>query len=127
MQIVSEAGYVARIEHLEAEVAYLRSEVLLDATAQQVGDLADAFRLSPGQAWIVAALLNAKPGKTVRRERLLDDQPFQRPDADRFGNVMDVQVSRIRQRLGRDAIETVRSIGFRLTEAGRNRIAEKLA
>ena len=127
MQIVSEIGYLERIEHLEAEVAYLRSEVVLDATAQQVADLADAFKLSPSQAWIVAALLNAKPGKAIRRERLLDDQPFQRPDADHFGNTVDVQMSRIRRRLGHDAVETVRAVGFRLTDAGRARITEKVS
>lgn len=118
-------GLETRIADLEAEVAYWKSEAQLGADATLVASIASAFGMTPAEAWIVGALWRLPAGRVGRRDRLLEDQPHHRPDSDRYNNIIDVLVHRIRRAMGTDAVETVRGSGFRLTDHGRDLMRQK--
>ena len=60
----------------------------------------------------LAELLFRHPGQVLSREQILSQVwGF---DYDPGSNIVDVYVSNLRGKLGRDAIETIRGVGYRL-------------
>lgn len=112
----------ARIEELEAEVAYWKAEAQHNASNDVSGRIGRAFGLTAAEAWVMATLYGAK-GKIVRKERLLEDIPGCDWEArHEASNVIQVLVCRIRKKFGRDAIETAPSFGYRLSSDAQWRI-----
>jgi len=106
-----------RCEDLEEEVAYLRRELAI-ANAQDVTDrLRRHFRLSGQQATVLAALYNAR-GRNLTQDFLEDIAPPIHGH-DRQPKHMQVQICNIRNKVGRQAIETSYGAGYRITDLGR--------
>ena len=64
----------------------------------------------------LAELLFRHPGQVLSREQILNQVwGF---DYDPGSNIVDVYVSNLRSKLGRDAIETIRGVGYRLVAEG---------
>lgn len=66
--------------------------------------------------WALLRVLAARPDKLHRREALLD--ALYGFDAEADSNTLEVFVSRLRRKLGRDAIQTQRGLGYRLVTEG---------
>ncbi len=63
--------------------------------------------------WVVISKLVARPNSIVTRESL--EIALYSFDDDIGSNTVEVYVSRIRKKIGKDAIETVRGLGYRFT------------
>lgn len=121
---MTETELLDRIAVLENEVAYWKSEAIGNANARRAGALAAATGLTKGEAWVLLSLHDVA-GKTISTTLLSENMPGKGldRDADNLTNVSNVLVHRIRGKLGRDVIETVRGAGYRITEVGQTLIA----
>lgn len=126
MSLAHTIPHCARCEALEAEVAWLKSELSPDVRAEQL----DALRklgLSPNAAHLLFALM-ARPGRAMKRALLSDAllPPLDHvKERDGFA-VVDVYICRLRKCFGFDIIDTVWGVGYRLTEAGAVIVRAKL-
>ena len=104
-------------EELVEEVAYLRSE--LGATTDHDRDkLIAALRTTLAEARILSALYAAR-GRPVSNWRLAEAAPPGRMTADRNDvAAVKVWISRIRRKLGADAVLTIHGLGYALSPAG---------
>ena len=113
-----ESHLLEEIERLKGEVSYWRGEAQLQTDDAVRDRLARSFGLTGAEAWIVAAL-HGRQGEVVKRHRLNDELPSPRClDGERFGNTIEVMISRIRAKFGAANIITVRGIGYRLSATG---------
>ena len=90
-------------------------DLRLDPAAHRAWRGDDELDLSPKE-FALLELFMRNPGAVLSRDQLLDgawDMSFERRS-----NVIDVYVRYLRGKIGRDSIETVRGIGYRLREAG---------
>ncbi len=62
--------------------------------------------------WAVLDLLTQRPGAIVSKDRL--EEALYDFEAEVESNTVEVHVSRLRKKLGRDAIRTLRGIGYRV-------------
>lgn len=69
--------------------------------------------------WALLRVLAARPGWLHTREALLD--ALYGFDAEADSNTLEVFISRLRRKLGRDAIQTQRGLGYRLVVDGADR------
>lgn len=106
-----------KIDALTEQVAYWKAEAMGNATVDDCNTVAGLFGLTRAEAWIVSHLY-ALRGKTMSATRICDDIPGQQSTRLGERNLASVLVHRIRKALGADVIETVRGIGFRMTETG---------
>lgn len=112
-----------RIEELEVEIAYWKSEAQEHADADVRRRIAAAFGLTPKEAWILAAFY-ARRGGTVTSVAIDEQSPGYKYPDERIGNSVQVMISRIRVKLGPGIVETVRNTaglhdgGYRLGAAG---------
>lgn len=104
------------IEDLREQVAYWKSEALGVRDASRQAKLQAHYGLSPQQAELLDALY-AKRGDPLDHIRL-DEALTERYGRERTGNSIEVQIVRLRKRLGADFIETVRGRGWRLSQRG---------
>ncbi len=111
-----------RFEALEAEVAYLRSELGLDLNEERIAFFCDRLNLMPTAGRMLDALYQAK-GRPLSIQRLLDAMN----SADETGKGVGVRVCHIRKVLGFEAIATRWSRGYSLTPAGMQRVNALLA
>lgn len=65
-----------------------------------------------GREWALLTLLARRPGQTVPRQRI--EEVLRQLGGDFESNAVEVYVGRIRRKLGHDAIETLRGVGYRL-------------
>lgn len=65
--------------------------------------------------WAVLEKLASRPGRIVNKEAL--DQALYSFDDDIGSNTLEVYISRIRKKIGKQRVETVRGLGYRLVEA----------
>lgn len=65
-----------------------------------------------GREWALLEVLARRPGATVMRDRI--EQALRDLGGDFESNAVEVYIGRIRRKLGHDAIETLRGIGYRL-------------
>jgi two-component system, OmpR family, response regulator len=89
-------------------------DLRLDPAAHRAWRGEDELDLS-AKEFALLELFMRNPGAVLSRDQLLDgawDLSFERRS-----NVIDVYVGYLRGKVGRDAIETVRGIGYRLREA----------
>jgi two-component system OmpR family response regulator len=124
--------YLAKPFHLEELLARLRAlirratghasaelvcgAVLLDTRSGSVTVSGKPIKLTAYEFRVLAYLMHSK-GEIVSRTELIEHVYAQ--DFDRDSNTIEVFVGRLRRKLGRDIIKTVRGLGYRLeTEAG---------
>lgn len=105
-----------RIEQLEEQVAYLKSELGLTKDASQLACLKENLRLTDKQAEILMAL-RASNGRVISPGFLLDN--FTNATDEK---VIDIHVCRIRKTIGFNTIGTVRGKGFYITSEGKSRV-----
>ena len=67
--------------------------------------------------WAVLEKLASRPGRIVNKEAL--DQALYSFDDDVGSNTLEVYISRIRKKIGRHRVETVRGLGYRLVDEDR--------
>lgn len=122
----------ARCEDLEAEIAYLRSELGLSVDATRVARLTDhlrSFRYAhlrgrTGVARLLLALYDAH-GRVLTRPQLLDAIPPASGDEDtRSTQLIDALVWGARSALGKDAIVNLWGCGYALSPEGMAKVAE---
>jgi len=112
-----ESELLERIDVLEGEVAYWKSEATINVNHEQCGQLALALHLTTAESWILFALYRAN-GKVISRQRLMDEHPGKKEPDEREGNTVQVFVFRLRSKIGVDKILTAWGAGYRLSEAG---------
>jgi DNA-binding response OmpR family regulator len=114
----------SRCAELEERVAWLEGELGLRTAAAARHALCRAFKITPGEAAMLATLHAAK-GKFVSTWLLLDTTAPSRDD--RSPNSVSVRIYWLRAKLGKGAIETVYGAGYRLSEPGQALVAAVLA
>lgn len=113
-------------EELEDEVVYLRSE-LRPALDHDRDQLMMALRMTNAETLILSALYAGR-GHPVSNWRLADAAPAGRMTADRNDiAAVKVWISRIRRKLGADAVLTIRNLGYALTTSGVAQVEAALA
>jgi DNA-binding response OmpR family regulator len=117
----------ARCEELEEEVAYLRSEMGLQLSAEKFQRLRGRLRLAPGAINFLLVLYQAK-GRMVSKLQALDALPSPVRDRDdRNTQLIGVYASHVRRALGHDAISNGWGRGYAMTPAGLARVDQELA
>jgi len=97
--------------HATSELSY--GELVLDTRTSKVTENGQAIKLTSLEYRLLAYLMHHK-GRTVSRSELVEhlyDQDF-----DRDSNTVEVFVGRIRRKLKTDIIETVRGLGYLISE-----------
>jgi DNA-binding response OmpR family regulator len=113
-------------EELIEEVAYLRSELrpTLDHDRDKI---ITALRTTVAETLILSALY-ASRGHPVSNWRLAEAAPAGRMTADRNDMAaIKVWISRIRRKLGADAVLTIRGLGYALTPVGAAQVEAALS
>src|SRR5690606_17101207 len=98
-------------EHASAE--WRCGELILDTRQVRVTLKGQALNLTSHEYRVLAVLMQ-HAGGVVSRTELVEHIYAQ--DFDRDSNTIDVFIGRLRKKLPPDAIETVRGLGYRLTE-----------
>lgn len=111
--MTASSNYHERIADLEDRVAYLEDDLAIALRTDQIASLC-RIGLRPSAAHIVLALY--KTGRTMSDEALFERMP--RPAEGETIKGVQSHIHRARKTIGYDIIETVRSIGYRLTAAG---------
>jgi two-component system OmpR family response regulator len=83
----------------------------IDAAARQVTTHGEATALS-GREWAVLDALSARPGAIVSKAQI--EEALYAFGSEIESNTVEVYVSRLRKKLGRDHIVTLRGVGYRL-------------
>jgi hypothetical protein len=111
-----------RIEELEAEVAYLKSEMGLSREASDLAAVRDGLRIPRQQAQILLVLFRAYP-RILTRFQVWDaiDHPYSGDDV-YATNSINVRVSGIRKNLGQGIIHVSKGVGLGLTDMGAAKI-----
>lgn len=94
-----------RIAQLEAENAYLRAELGLTRTNDQLDRLRSSLRISPSQAALLLALADAQ-NRPLTIDQLEERLPSVHGQVDRDTSFVRVLVYQLRRQLGQDVIET---------------------
>ena len=101
-------------QHLVEEVAYLKSELGIQYDEAELQRLQDVFALRRGPAQFLRVLRNAR-GRVVPHLQALDALPG---SDDRSLTLLSVYACRVRSSLGHSALESVRGVGYRLSQSG---------
>jgi len=107
--------YVAKPFHMEEVLARLRA-LLRRAAGKASDEFGQPIKLTSHEYRLLSYLMH-HPNKVVSRTELTEhiyDQDF-----DRDSNTIEVFVGRLRKKIGVDAIETVRGLGY-ILKAGQN-------
>nr|WP_210388027.1 response regulator transcription factor [Ciceribacter sp. L1K22] len=86
----------------------------VDGTARLVSVDGVDIQLS-GREWAVLDVLTSRPDAVVSKDRIEDALYAFGTEVE--SNTVEVYVSRLRKKLGKDAVETVRGVGYRLGRA----------
>lgn len=90
-------------------------DIVLDPAAMTATRGADVLRLSRREFAILQALLD-RPGRILSRAQLEERLYGWQEDVE--SNAVEVHIHHLRAKLGRDAIQTVRGVGYRVAEGG---------
>lgn len=120
-----------RCAHLEERVAWLESELGIQRDAAKREALRrETVARSPhkfgrgGAADVVLALYEAR-GRVMSFGQILEAVPPRRGGSDeRRADLVKVFVCVARKTIGKDAIDTIWGVGYRLTPAGMRRVAQ---
>lgn len=115
----------ARIAQLEAENAYLRGELGLTRTVDQLDRLRSGLSISPSQAALLLALAGAQ-GRPLTIEQLEERLPSARGNVERDTSIVRVLVHQLRRQLGDGVIETGTK-SYRIGAHGAGLVAQALA
>lgn len=110
-----------RIEQLEEQVAYLKSELGVSLRLTDQARIMERFSLSPKAAKILMALRTSN-GRLLSHDFLVETFA---PESER-DKIIDVYICKIRKAIGRDSVKTCWGEGFSLTEAGKTRVDQAL-
>lgn len=102
-------------DDLAAEVAYLKGERRDGDDEALEATLRVALRLSPGEARLVAVIWSGR-GHYASRDAIAERAEMCGQTASR--DTMNVLVTRIRGKIGRDAVQNVWGSGFKLSPGG---------
>lgn len=108
-------------EELQEQIVYLESELGLRQSLSTIGDLHSALGLTRTEARITLAMY-AAGGRVVTRAQFEDAMYGGNADCDRSPNLVNVYISKLRKKIGRDAFELVWGEGYRLTPPGIERV-----
>ncbi len=89
-------------------------DLAIDLAARSITGASGAIDLSQRE-WVIFEVLLQRPGAIVAKGQI--EERLYSFDAEVESNTIEVYVSRLRKKLGRDAIETVRGMGYRLGRA----------
>jgi len=106
---------LVRRAHGHAHPVISVGDVSLDTHSAQVTRAGMPVSLTAQEFRLLSHLIHAAPRVVTRTE--LSEHVYD-GDAEPDSNVIDVQVSRLRRKLGTEVIETVRGQGYRLVEVG---------
>ena len=116
------AQALEEIEELKEEVRYLRQHLAGRYVGQDLVTLMSRYGLTPYEALIVADLSDAYP-RAVQQWALVDRLPVQRCEARTDdANNLKVHISKIRKKIGKGSVETIRANGYRLGDGWKERI-----
>ncbi|RJK96652.1 DNA-binding response regulator [Paracoccus aestuarii] len=90
-------------------------DIVMDPAAMTATRGADVLRLSRREFAILQALLD-RPGRILSRAQLEERLYGWQEDVE--SNAVEVHIHHLRAKLGRDAIQTVRGVGYRVAEGG---------
>lgn len=90
-------------------------DIVLDPAAMTATRGDDVLRLSRREFAILQALLD-RPGRILSRAQLEERLYGWQEDVE--SNAVEVHIHHLRAKLGRDAIQTVRGVGYRVAEGG---------
>lgn len=107
-----------RCQELEDEVRSLRRELAYEIDRNKAHELRRGLRLTKAQAEIMW-LLYTSNGRNVTIEAMDELTPGRHGIRRQSTKVFQVQVCRLRELMGSEAIETVPGVGYRLTPLGR--------
>jgi two-component system OmpR family response regulator len=91
-----------------------RGELVIDLAARSIRRNGRPVPLT-AREWVLLEALLQRPGQLLSRARL--EEKLYSFDTEIESNTIEVHVSRLRKKLGHDAIETVRGLGYRLGAA----------
>lgn len=114
-----------RCEELEEEVARLKRAMGGLEEDETIGKLRSAYKLDPSQGRLLL-LLHRRAG-FVHVERIREVLYGDRMDGGPSDNIVKVYLARMRNKLGKDAFETLWCGGYRLSDAGRVKVDRALA
>lgn len=120
-----------RLEDLQDEVRELRRELGQITNEAEVDAIYRQLKVGGmnrrGSAQVISILYGAK-GKPVSRYSLLRAIPtrYGGEPMDREAKIIDVWVSFARKTFGREYLQTVQGVGYRLTDAGMAKVSEIL-
>jgi two-component system OmpR family response regulator len=112
-ELVARLRALARRAPIERPTLLTSGDLRLDPAAHRAWSADTELDLS-AKEFALLELFMRNPGAVLSRDQLLDgawDMSFERRS-----NVIDVYVRYLRGKIGRDAIETVRGVGYRLRE-----------
>ena len=109
-ELLARLGALLRRSHGRAEPALSAGGYTLDEDHQRVTDAAGNVIDLTGTEFRLLRCLMLNPGKLLSKTRLTEHVYGQ--DFDRDSNVIEVYIRRLRERLGRDVIETRRGQGY---------------
>lgn len=112
----------ARLAALEEDNAYLKSELGMLATDDQLADL-QAHGLTTSEARVLLSLYGAN--RTMSPLALFDRLDHR--DGGEDIKIVAMYVCRVKKIAGRDSIGTHRGIGYRITPQGRQWVEERLS
>ncbi|MEX0604940.1 MAG: response regulator transcription factor [Marinobacter sp.] len=109
---------LVRRSHGHAHPVLTIGDLAFDTHTGQVTLAGLPVTLTTQESRLLAYLMHAAPRLVTRVE--LSEHVYDR-DQEPDSNVIDVQISRLRRKLGSDRIETVRGQGYRVLEADQSR------
>lgn len=111
------ARLTEKVEDYRHQVRELKRELSVKVATDVMAALhAHYTSLTPGDAWVLAALYTAR-GKLVTHKSLLEEMPGLRPD-ERDPRILLVRMSNVRVALGRECIKRSYGVGYALTAEG---------
>lgn len=104
---------------LRERIAYLESELGVQASDTEFARVKAAFGLQPMSTRIVLALWKVR-GDVIGRWRL--EELIRGDGEDCSEGLLKVHISRVRKRLGKDAVDNVWGRGYRLSDEALGRV-----
>lgn len=109
-----------RCADLEEQIAWLKSELGLTQDTSAVHALRGRFKIDPQQARLLLTLYEAH-GRTLTTVFL--HEAISSREHTYGSKLVHVRVMRLRKVLGKEAIETLYGLGYRLSAEGRDRVS----
>jgi len=110
-ELLARLRAVERRRNAGAAPVLALGDLQIDLSQEQVYRAGVQIPLTPKE-WALLRVMATRPERTHTRERLLD--ALYSFDDSTDSNTLEVFISRLRRKLGRDHIETMRGLGYRL-------------